>query len=334
MITSPVSTTALFSKKNSRLDTPRNLPLSLLMGDLDSLKLVNDTFGHAEGDEYLKRMAAVLRESCRKDDIIARWGGDEFAIILPETTAEEAQMIVKRIDDACHQFNTLAIPLSISIGCATKNTPEESMQGLVKTAEDRLYRRKLLELKSSRSAAIASLTEALRQKSHETQEHTDRLRALLLSFARELGLSTGEIDDLTLLATLHDIGKIAIPESILRNPGRLTPGEWKTIRKHPVIGFRIAQSIPELSTIALAILAHHERWDGTGYPQGLKGNDIPLLSRILSIIDAFEVITSGRPYQKARNIPKAIDELKHCAGTQFDPELVERFIAVIQESVT
>ena len=326
---------AFFEEELTRLDTPRNFPISLVMGDLDSLKLVNDTFGHAEGDEYLKKIATALRESCRKDDIIARWGGDEFAIILPHATDEEAQMIIKRINDACHQFSEhLAIPFNISIGCATKTKEDESMKDMVKTAEDRMYRRKLLEMKSSRSAVIASLTEALRQKNHGIQEHTDRLRTLSAAFARELGLSTDEIDDLMLLATLHDIGKIAIPESILRKPGPLTPEEWETVFKHPEIGFRIVQSTPELTSIALAILAHHERWDGAGYPQGLKGNHISLLSRILSIIDAFELITSDRPYQKARSIKEATDELKRCAGTQFDPELVERFIAVIQESVS
>jgi HD-GYP domain-containing protein (c-di-GMP phosphodiesterase class II) len=166
----------------------------------------------------------------------------------------------------------------------------------------------------------------LRERSHETGQHTQRLRRLVMELGHAIGLTESQLDELSLLAALHDIGKIGIPDDILMKPGPLSAKEWKVMLKHAEIGFRIAQSFHALAHISDAILAHHERWDGTGYPQGLKSDRIPLIARILSIVDAYDVMTHGRSYQKPVSPGQALEELRAKAGTQFDPELVKIFV--------
>ncbi|MBO8128763.1 MAG: diguanylate cyclase [Peptococcaceae bacterium] len=323
---------AYFEEELERLNTERQLPLSLILGDLNGLKLVNDTFGHHEGDKLLKNIAQVLKQSCRKEDIIARWGGDEFAILLPQTTAKAAIEVCNRIRQACCTFPKDPIQLSIALGTATKEKPTQDIHEILKKAEDRMYKSKLVESKSARRSTIFSLQKTLQKKTCETEEHTRRLHKLALEMGHALDLPVNQLNDLALLAILHDIGKIAIPEEIIQKPSRLSPEEWKTMQKHAEIGCRIARSSPELAHIAEAILAHHERWDGTGYPQGLKGEEIPLISRIIAIVDAYDAMTHDRPYRKAISREEAIEELKKGAGSQFDPKLVEIFIKVLLNS--
>ena len=176
--------------------------------------------------------------------------------------------------------------------------------------------------------AIASLKRILFEKSIETEEHTNRTNILALQLGKNLNLSENELAELSLLATLHDVGKVAIPEGILIRQGKLSENEWKLIKKHPEIGYNIVKSTPHLSHVANAILCHHEWWDGSGYPQGLKGEEIPITSRILAIVDAYDVIIEGRPYKKSLSKKEAIEELKRYSGTQFDPRLVEKFIEI------
>lgn len=322
---------AFFEEEIKRLDTARQLPLSIIIGDINGLKLVNDTFGHREGDNFLQKIARILENACRSEDIICRWGGDEFAILLPKTCEKTSEKICKRIKDACIMAEAQPIPFSISLGTATKTETEQSMALVIKEAEDKMYRNKLMESKSARSYIITSLQKSLAEKTNETKEHAERLQEYAQLISQDLSLSGGEQNELKLLAALHDIGKIAVTDSLLTKPGALTPEEWKVMRKHPEIGYRIAQALPDLAHVANKILAHHEHWDGTGYPSGLKGEEIPLLSRIIAVVDAYDVMINGRPYQKKMSKAEAIKELKRCSGTQFDPSIVSLFIDIISD---
>lgn len=312
---------AFFEEELKRLDTERQLPLSLFMGDVNGLKMVNDAFGHQEGDKLLITVAELLKKSCRKEDIVARWGGDEFIILLPLCSSKMANKIFKRIKESCQNINDLPIQTSISLGWSIKNHPAQDIRGIIKEAEDKMYRNKLLESRSARSTFLVSLEQTLWTRSHETKEHCQRMQEIAQKIGQAIDLPDSELDNLKLLAALHDIGKIAIPNSILDKPGKLSPDEWETIKKHPEIGYRIALSSPDMAPIAEAILYHHERWDGTGYPLRLKGVHIPLISRIIAIADTYDVMINGRPYQGAVSKETVCAEIERCAGTQFDPYL-------------
>jgi diguanylate cyclase (GGDEF)-like protein len=298
---------------------------------VNGLKLINDAFGHQEGDKVIIQVAKILKESCRKEDVIARWGGDEFSIFLPRTSYGVTSEVIDRIKTACCRASRGPVKFSIALGAGTKDDPSQDIQKILREAEERMYRNKLLESRSVRNSIISSLRRTLFEKSHETEEHTHRLQQLSLQFGLSLGLTDGEMDDLALLATLHDLGKIAIPEGIILEPGNLSREEWELIWKHPEVGYRIARSSPELAPIAEAILSHHEWWDGSGYPRGLEGEDIPLISRIIAIVDAYDVMTYGRLYKKPLSRQETLQQLQKNAGTQFDPNLIDIFIKIIEK---
>ncbi|MGQ9473125.1 MAG: sensor domain-containing diguanylate cyclase/phosphohydrolase [Candidatus Caldatribacteriaceae bacterium] len=325
-----------FQEELKRLDVSRQLPLSVIMGDVNNLKLVNDAFGHKAGDELLKRAALVLLHSCRKEDVVARWGGDEFLVLLPQTPFNVAQEVVKRIRNLCkekYRETEGTIPLSISLGCATKEKEEENIQDIVNEAESRMYRNKLTESRSARSVLVTSLERSLWEISEETKSHSKRLWGIAQKMGLALGLSSSELDALELLARLHDLGKLGVPRSILSKPGPLEEREWEEVKRHPEIGYRIAHASTELLPVATGILAHHERFDGQGYPQGLRGTEIPLIARIIAIVDAFDAMVSSRPYRKALTRKEALEEIKRNAGTQFDPSLVPVFLKVVEEDL-
>lgn len=313
-----------------RQEQKGSLPLSVIMADVNGLKLANDVFGHAEGDKLLQKAAEAIKKCCRKDDMVCRWGGDEFLVVLPNTSAQTAEKIINRIKRACQAYGTEHLRLSIALGSATKETTEESLNRVIKEAEERMYRQKLNEGKSFRNSIINTLLATLFAKSMQTEEHAQRLKDYCLKIGTKVKLTSKEMDELFLLAVLHDIGKVGIREEILRKTGPLTEAEWEEIRKHPEIGCRIAQNTPELGPIAEYILYHHERWDGKGYPQGLKGEEIPLLCRLLAVADAYDAMTSDRLYRKAFPKETAIAELRNNAGTQFDPEIVELFLEILK----
>lgn len=319
---------AYFKKELDLMDREELLPISIIMGDVNGLKFMNDVYGHEAGDNLLKRIAQILKQVCPKESIIARWGGDEFTVILPKTTDDEAKKIYNEIMSTCQESSSKQIILSISLGVSTKNNSDSDINDILRNAEDKMYTHKLVEGKSVRSTIISSLQKTLFEKNCETEEHAERMLQLSNIFTINSGLSQYEMDEMRLLTVLHDVGKIGIADYILNKPGKLTDDEWREMKKHSEIGYRIAQSTPELAHISELILTHHERWDGKGYPQGLKGEQIPKLARILSIIDTFDVMTHERPYKEATSAIEAIEEIKQCAGSQFDPFFVEDFLKI------
>jgi diguanylate cyclase (GGDEF)-like protein/PAS domain S-box-containing protein len=321
---------AYLEEEMHRLDTPRQLPLSIIMGDINGLKLVNDAFGHKQGDELLIHIAKILKESCRQEDIVARWGGDEFLILFPKTTNKSVLQVIQRIQNLCKTAENTTIPISLALGLATKETPDISLEVIISQAEENMYRQKLNESRSIRHALITFLEESLQETTQETKEHSKRLQEMAQQMGQVLHLSFHQLIELDLLARLHDLGKIAIPQNILNKPGPLSPEEWEKVKQHPEIGYRIAQSSPDLISIGESILVHHERWDGLGYPRGIKGEEIPLNARIITIIDAYDVMVNGRPYKNPMTPEEALNELQKNAGTQFDPNLVKLFLQIIK----
>ncbi len=325
---------AFIEEELKRLDVKRELPISIVMGDADGLKLINDTFGYKKGDNLLISIGRIIKDACRKEDIAARWGGDEYAILFPRTGEETALEIVQRIENKCASTSSPdSMPISISFGTATKTVISQDIKEIITQAEDRMRRRKMLKTESVHSLMIMSLRKTLQEKSYETEEHIERLKMIAQKLGKKIGFSSSQIDELSLVAVLHDIGKVTIADSILLKAGKLTKKEWEILKRHPEIGYKIASSSPQLAPIAECILYHHEWWNGNGYPRSLKGKNIPLLSRIISIVDAYVVMINGRPHKDAMTHEEVIDELKRCAGTQFDPELVEKFIQINQKDL-
>ncbi len=311
----------------ARMDTERQLPLSVIMADVDGLKLVNDTYGHLRGDEMLQAAASCIKSCCRAEDIVSRWGGDEYVILLPQTSKRQAEALCKRITAVCSSLYVEDVPVAVSLGFATKTSTKEDLAKVLDAAEDNMYKNKLAESRSTKSAVVGALLQALAEKSHETEAHTRRMQEVAVRMGERAGLMDSELSRLKLLITLHDIGKINIPEELLTRQGPLSSEEWETMRTHPHVGYRIAKATEHFAHVADEILAHHERWDGSGYPQGLYRTEIPMLARIAAIADAYEVMSHGRPYKPAMSRDDIIVEMKKCAGTQFDPELVKLFLA-------
>ena len=320
---------AYFEEELKRLDAERQLPLSIIMADINGLKLTNDIFGHKEGDLLLCKCARIFKKCFRMEDIISRHGGDEFVMLLPKTTEQEIIDIINRVKEECSKTDGQKIPISVSMGGSTKTVMDKDINEVLLEAEEWMYQRKLTESRSISSTTIASLNKILLEKSIVTKEHTERTNILALQLGKSLNLPDNTLAELSLLSTLHDIGKVAIPEEILLKQEKLSKSEWKLIKKHPEIGSNIARSSPHLAHIANAILSHHERWDGSGYPQGLKGGEIPITSRILALVDAYDAMISGRPYKSKMNKEEVIEEIKRCSGNQFDPDMVEKFLSII-----
>ena len=322
---------AYFEEQLVRLDTERQLPLSIIIGDVNGLKLTNDVFGHEAGDRLLKKTAEILTHCSRQEDTVSRWGGDEFVIILPKTSYKTTLKILSRIRSACTLTNKDPIQPSIALGSATKEHPEQDIRQILKEAENKMYSFKLLESRKVRRAIISSLNNIIFEKGFETREHVERMKCLTNIIGEKMKLTNDELGALNILCLFYNIGIIVVNDSILMKPEELTYDEWEEIKKHPETGYRIAESSYELAQIANQILSHHEKWDGTGYPHNLKGKEIPILARILTVVDAYDVMTNGRPYKKAISHDEAVKEIRKCSGTQFDPEIVNIFIRALEE---
>ncbi len=321
-----------FEEEVHRIDVKRSLPISFIIADLNGLKLTNDVFGHLCGDQLLKQFANILKKVCRKEDIVARWGGDEFAVLLPETDNDTAGRICDRIRIESNEEKRGPILLSISMGFSTKHEVEESLIDILKISENIMYREKLTESRKIRQAILKSLKDSLFQRSIETEAHLKRVDSLASNFAEYIGLGERDLNELVLLSSLHDIGKVAISDHILMKAGKLDHDEWSEIRTHAEKGYKIAVNHQELAHISDGILCHHERWDGKGYPQGLKEKDIPRISRILNIIDAYDIMTHNTVYKNAIMHKDAIDEIIGCSGKQFDPYYARSFVEYMEKA--
>lgn len=319
---------AFFEEEIRRVDTERDLPVSIIMGDVNNLKLTNDAFGHTEGDKLLKAIAESIRSACRQSDIIARWGGDEFVAILPKTDLATAGEIQRRIGHIARGREDTVLPPSIALGAATKEQQRQNIYQIIRQAEERMYDHKLSHSSENQEMVISCLLERTREVANDYAAHVERSHVLAGRFGKELGLPEDQMKDLHLLVDLHDIGDTAIPRDILTKPGRLNREEWNIMKKHPEAGFRIVKTYADTATISDEVLSHSEYWDGSGYPRGLKGKDIPYLARVFLIIDAYDVMTHPRPYARTYTREEATEELHRNAGKQFDPELVEKFIKI------
>ena len=314
-----------YDEQLSKLDVRDNLPLSLIMGDVNGLKLVNDSFGHLVGDQLLIKVAKILKKACRTADVVCRIGGDEFVIILPKTNQEDAKLVLSRIHELTKKEKVKSIDVSISFGSGTKTNVDESRVTLFRNIEDEMYRKKLNEGASMRSKTIDLIVATLYEKNEREMHHSKRVGRLCELIGIELNLDREAVNQVKNAGLMHDIGKIGIDEKILNKPKELTNSEWKIIKKHSEIGYRILSSLNEFSEIANYVLEHHEKWDGSGYPKGLKEENISLQARIISVADAFDAMTRYRTYKNDLTKEEAIIELKKYAGIQFDPDIVSVF---------
>ena len=318
---------AYFEEEMRRLNDGRYTPIAVLVCDVDGLKMYNDSFGHLVGDRLIKKVAELLANNFRTGDVVARIGGDEFAVLLPHVTRETVEKAVIKLQKAISEenANNAEFLLSLSIGMAIDANKKVDLIRLFREADSDMYREKNKRSPQIRAAITRTVVRLLESRDYVEDGHTRRVSELCVHLANEIGLQTEQIQKLQLLAEYHDLGKVGIPDRILFKLGPLSETEMREVQRHSEIGHRIALSVAEIRPVAEWILKHQEWWDGRGYPLGLSGEDIPLECRILAIADAYDTMTSGRPYRKPLSPEEAMAELQKCAGSQFDPTLVALF---------
>lgn len=321
-----------YEQELNRLNDEKHLPLTFIMTDVNGLKLTNDAFGHKAGDMLLKKVASILKRECGPDDIVARIGGDEFVLLLPKTDAKKANLIINRINLAIANEKVANIILSISIGFAVKQNASDDIDEVYKKAEDEMYKHKLSESSSMRSKTIDLIMNTLYEKNNREMLHSKRVSELCVAIATNMNFDKDAINQIRIAGLMHDIGKIGIDDKILNKAQKLNNDEWTEIERHSEIGYRILSAVNEFSEIADFVLEHHEKWNGKGYPRGLKGRHISLQARIIAVADAFDAMTSDRTYRDALSEQDAIAELRKHSHTQFDPEIVKIFIATVLEA--
>ena len=315
-----------FEEAIKRLDIERKLPLSIIMADVNGLKIINDSFGHDMGDELLKKAASTITKACRGRGVIVRYGGDEFVALLPNTSHNEATQIANLIKELAAKEKVANIELSVSYGYDTKDSMNKSIMEVLANAENHMYAHKLSERSSMRSKTIDIIMNTLFEKSNREANHSKRVSRICEQIAIQMKFEKQEVNQMKIAGLVHDIGKISIDEKILNKPGRLDDGEKIEIQKHPESGWRILSSSNEFENMAKLVLQHHEQWDGNGYPNKLIGEKISIEARIIAVADAYDAMTSKRSYRAAMSNEEAIKEILRCSGTQFDPEIVDVFV--------
>lgn len=299
---------------------------AMIMIDLNGLKVANDAYGSELGDLFLIQLSRILKTTTPKDSTCARWGGDEFVICLPRT--DEAE-IVALIDSIKKDFSACkfeGLQMSLSVGWDIQLKKSQSLVKVMKNAEEAMFRDKIFDSISIRSQMVSVVLHTLHEKNPREEAHSKRVSDMCYQMGAALGLNEKQMNDMKAVGLLHDVGKIAIDESVLNKPGKLEHDEWVEMKRHPEIGYRLIASSPELKAYAEVVLSHHERYDGKGYPNGLSGESIPELARVLSIIDGYDAMTSQRTYKRSMTPSEAMAELMRCKGTQFDPDLTDLFI--------
>ena len=341
----------LESERHRTLRYGRSFSLAML--DLDGFKVYNDRFGHTSGDAVLKSFANALQSTLRKTDTAFRYGGDEFTIIMPATDANRVKQIIERVRSKWPpmleaQFTSLETPLGFSAGIVQFPKDAETADGLVFLADTSLYFAKreggyravlvsdlsaipLDVLTTATLDQVYALAATVDARDPFTYGHSGRVAEITQTIGKTIGLPERELADLYAASLLHDVGKVGIPDAILTKPDALTEEEWEIIRKHLAEWAKIAGYIKGLGPVVPVILHHHEWYDGTGYPDGLKGEEIPLGARIISVADAYDTMTTARTYRNVVSQQEALEELRRYAGTQFDPELVEAFCQAMNE---
>jgi len=321
-----------FEQEMASIESLGIAPVALMVCDLDGLKFINDTLGHKTGDDILMMTANLISGCSRPESTVARIGGDEFAILIKNAGLKEAEAVYACIREGIAQYNRLSsnIPIHISVGFAVRNSASVSMSDVFREADNNMYREKLHSERSVHSGVVFSLMQALQERDFITGGHAERMEYLVELLGSRLGLPRKSLHDLRLLARFHDIGKVGVPDAILLKNGPLDGDEVRQMQRHSEIGYRIARVSSELQPIAEWILKHHEWWNGKGYPLQLAGEEIPLECRILAIADAYDAMTSERPYRSALSPAAALEELRRCAEPRFDPQLTEIFIKALQ----
>ncbi len=321
-----------FEQEMKRLDVVRQLPISIIISDANGLKLLNDSLGHLEGDKLLKEISQIIQRATRSEDIVARWGGDEFTVLLPQTTNSDALKVVNRIHDLADKSLFNIIKPSISIGLATKTSELQDLNIILKQAEEIMYENKANEGKRARRMFLDRFIElnSTRLKDYET--HVNNMEQITKKYASFYNLSEHDTEHLVLLTRFHDIGLIAIPPEIINHPGSLDDFEWSKVKTHPDVSSRIIAAVPQFQHLSEELLYHHENVDGTGYPNGVKLDEIPHNSRLLRIIDSYESMTSDKVYKQKMSHDEAITELLKYAGTYYDTEEVKRFIKIFEKT--
>ena len=320
-----------YEEELKRLDTHQNLPIALVMVDVNGLKLMNDAFGHVSGDILLEKVSNVFKSECRSNEIVSRIGGDEFVVLLPKSNKEDAKKFVERLKAAISKEKIYDVNLSVSIGMAIKQNANDDILKVYNRAEDDMYRNKLAERSIIRKKTIAIIMNSLYKKNYVEKLHSKRVEGLCECIANELHWDKEAVNEIKTAGLMHDIGKIGISDFIVSKTDKLSEAEFNEIKRHVENGYRILSSSSEFNSIAEYIYEHHERWDGSGYPRGLKGEEISIQGRIIAIADSFDVMKSERAYCREISETEAISELKKGAGTQFDPDLARLFVEKVLE---
>lgn len=319
-----------FEENMLKTDTEDNLPLSVIFADINGLKMTNDVFGHAAGDQLIKKSSEILVQSCRDNDLIARVGGDEFIIILPKTNDENTRNIISRIRSGLQDARIASIKCSISLGSDTKTSMQQSLEEIIANAENVMYRDKTANRKSTNKDIIDTIIDSLHSKSTGEKQHSIAVSELCGEIGAALHLVEPEINKLKRAGYLHDIGKITLDESVFSKEASLEE-ELEHMQQHPVVGYRILNLFDDTLDLAEYIYSHHEGWDGNGYPRGLKGEQIPLISRIISIAETYDRVLSKGEHSPAERKRAAIGAIKEGTGKQFDPQIAELFARMMDE---
>ncbi|MDD2349832.1 MAG: diguanylate cyclase, partial [Synergistaceae bacterium] len=319
-----------FEKQIPVIDTENNLPISVIFGDLNGLKLTNDIFGHAAGDKLLTEAADAFKKASGNEGMAARIGGDEFALVMQKTNSDKAKVIVEDIRKSFSDENSSDIIGSISLGASTKTSAEESMHEMIEIAENLMYKDKTINRNKNNKKMIRKIINNLHNRSLREKRHSENVSVLCEKIAEEMGLSKAQVKRLGENGYFHDIGKIVLEDGILNKHRDLSEEEYRKMQQHSVVGYRILNLFDETIDLAEGVLSHHEHWDGTGYPKGIKGEEIPLSSRIIAVAEAYDAMTNDN-YDRRKTHNEAVEEIRSLSGIRFDKNAVEAFVKVYEK---